>query len=160
MLIAIGALALIAPLLNLVAPTAVRAAATALVEVANTATAPAFTLDISKSASQHVELTCGPFSDHCVVGNTTTPYVVPSGQNLVVTSVDISTAGTGGKDSLSILAPSGVVRNIWAVPNDGLTHSYQYPSGIVFPGGFVFRAPSVANFVSNAAFLNGFLTSN
>jgi hypothetical protein len=137
-----------------------RATAAALVEVASTGTAPALTLDISKSASQHVELTCGSFSDHCVAGNTSTPYVVPTGQNLVVTSVDISTAGTGGRDTLSILTPLGAARNIWAVPNDGFTHSFQYPSGIVFPGGFVFIAPSVANLVSNAAFLNGFLTPN
>jgi hypothetical protein len=160
MLMGIGALALVASLFNLVAPKAVRATAAALVEVANTGTAPALTLDISKSALQHVELTCGYFSDHCVAANTSTPYVVPTGQNLVVTSVDISTAGTGGRDILSILTPSGAARNIWAVPNDGFTHSFQYPSGIVFSGGFVFMAPSVGNLVSNAAFLNGFLTSN
>ena len=72
-LMGIGALALVASLMNLMAPKAVRAAAATLVEVANTVTAPALTLDISKSALQHVELTCGPFSDHCVAGNTITP---------------------------------------------------------------------------------------
>jgi hypothetical protein len=121
MLMGIGALALATSLFNLLAPRAMRATAAALVEVASTGTAPALTLDISKSASQHVELTCGSFSDHCVAGNTSTPYVVPTGQNLVVTSVDISTAVTGGRDTLSILTPLGAARNIWAVPNDGFT---------------------------------------
>ena len=143
LLMGIGALTLVASLLNVLAPKAMRAAAAALVEVANTGAAPALTLDISKSASQHVELFCGPFSDHCVIGNNMTPYVVPTSQSLMVTSVDISTAGTGGKDILSIFTPSGTARNIWAAPNDGFTHSFQYPSGIVFQGSFVFTAPNV-----------------
>jgi hypothetical protein len=126
MLMGIGALALVTSLFNLLAPRAMRATAAALVEVASTGTAPALTVDISKSASQHVELTCGSFSDHCVAGNTSTPYVVPAGQNLVVTSVDISTAGTDGRDTLSILTPLGAARNIWADPNDGFTHSFHF----------------------------------
>ena len=155
MLMGIGAIALVASLLNLVAPKAVHGAVAALVDVANTTAAPALTLDISKSASQHVELSCAPAG--CFLLSSFLPYVVPAGQNLVVTSVDISTECCAGNAQLNI--DTGSTGEGWLVPNDTLTHSFQYPSGIVYPAGVTFNS-TVVSMNANVAFvfLEGFLT--
>jgi hypothetical protein len=132
---------------------------TANVHVANPATAPVLTLDISKSASQHLQLICGPNYGGCTVPGGSALYVVPAGQNFVVTSVDILTTGGGGNSDLSITT-SSLAGGSWYVPNSlSLTQSFQYPSGIMYPAGFAFNSPSVsfsANFF--LAWLNGFLT--
>ena len=155
-LMGIGALALVASLLNLVAPKAVHGAVAALVDVANTTAAPAITLDISKSASQHVELECG--SAGCFVfSSLATPYVVPAGQNLVVTSVDIDTTGSSGLVTL-VISQHFALGQFWKVPNDGFTHSFQYPSGIVYPAGTVFDSVFEEVTDDTVVFLEGFLT--
>jgi hypothetical protein len=51
----------------------------------------------------------------------------------------------------------------WNVPSDNLTHSFQYPRGIVFPAGYTFNAANVSFFVNGpegiaGAILQGFLT--
>jgi hypothetical protein len=137
------------------------------VHVTNPATAPALTLDISKSASRHVQLICGslgggngvtcnPASADGTFSGTT--YVVPAGESLVVTSVDMFTFATSGGNS-SFHIGAGIGGNGWIVPFDGLTHSFQYPSGIVFPTGFTFDNSEVT--VGGAppiVKLQGFLT--
>jgi hypothetical protein len=131
------------------------------VHVTNPVAAPALTLDISKSASGHVQLTCDnlPTGSTCG-GNMLSPYVVPAGQNLVVTSVDIITQGvsSGGNAFFEIhLGLTGLGE--WTIPFDGVTHSFQYPSGIVFPAGFRFAEPSVSIELSiKSAVLLGYLT--
>ena len=91
------------------------------VNVTNPATAPALTLDISKSASQHVGLLCvldnGAFT--CIQGGGIAPYVVPAGQNLIVNSVDIATSGGGGTGTFAIIPFAPLVGGQWAFPNDG-----------------------------------------
>ena len=158
----IGASALIASLMNTVAPKAVHAAAAALVQVVNTTAAPALTQDVSRSGALHVELKCyGPPTDPPICqsyyGTTGVAYSVPSGRNLVVTSVDVI-APTGGAIGQFQLAPPGF--GIWNVPSDGLTHSFQYPSGIVFENLYTFDKSNVSLSASYSAILNGFLTSN
>jgi hypothetical protein len=134
------------------------------VNVANPATAPALTMDISKSALRYVELICtnNP-SGNCtqVSGGT---YIVPSGQNLVVTSVEITgTPVGGGGMSLYVFSHSSG-GDQWVVPNDGNTHSFQFPgSGIVYPAGFTFNSSNVIFFgnfgnIIPSAILVGFLT--
>jgi purine nucleoside permease len=98
-LMAHGALSLVALFLNLVAPKSVHAAVAALVQVANTAANPAITQDTSKAASQLVYLVCyppaesAPFVVQCSSqGGSGAQYTVPSGQNLVVTSMMITPA--------------------------------------------------------------------
>jgi hypothetical protein len=128
------------------------------VKVANPATAPALTLDISKSASQHVELLCFA-TDICLAPTGGTAYQVPAGQNLVVTSVDILGSGAGNAGTFfSILIPNTNGGARWTVPNDLYTHSFQYPSGIVYPAGFVFNncCIGVQNFFE--AYVHGYLT--
>ena len=127
------------------------------VRVANTLTAPALTLDISKSASQHVGLLCSqlnPPNTTCFLNGTTAPYVVPAGQNLMVTSVDIKGYGGGG-----IVQLITQLIEMWVVPNDGFMHSFQYPSGVVYPGGFVFNSPNIfSSGEFNYGYLQGYLT--
>jgi hypothetical protein len=130
------------------------------VKVTNPLTAPALTLDISKSASQHVELLCASFNTVvCTAGGSLTPpYTVPAGQNLVVTSIDILTAGGGGASQFFIHRGIAMIGSAWAVPNDGSTHSFQYPSGIVYAAGYTFVANNVALVNTFEAKLEGYLT--
>jgi len=87
------------------------------VHVANTLTAPVPTLDISKSASQHVELACinamPLFPEGCfpTLGQGGV-FTVPAGQNFMVTSVDFTGVG-------SFQLNSGIFQiAAWQVPND------------------------------------------
>jgi len=126
------------------------------VNVANPATAPALTLDISKSASQHVQLICFKVYLNCLEGSAQTPYVVPTGQNLIVTSVDVFAVGVGDV-IFEFPGPVGFGR-IWIYPGDGFTHSFQYPSGIVFAAGYTFAGNNVTFGSTSQAILQGFLT--
>ena len=130
-----------------------------LVEVTNTVAAPAISQDVSHLAAQHVELQCG--GSECVVPSPApSPYVVPVGQNFVVTSVDIRGNGAGGNIGLDFIDTACCVRT-WIVPNDGFTHSFQSPSGYVFPAGYTFNSANVT--VDGgifAIFMEGFLTAN
>jgi hypothetical protein len=139
------------------------------VNVANAITAPVPTLDISKSATHHVTLDCFENDLTSVAlcssqGNIGIPYVVPAGQNLVVTSVDVfCTVGPGGPGPghFDLFLTPPFMAGAWSVPSDSLTHPFQYPGGIVFPAGFSFSRP---NLDFSSAFcisiLQGFLTSN
>ena len=129
--------------------------------VANGITAPVPVLDISKSASQHVGLLCYLQNGGPICANNsfpTTPYVVPAGENLVVTSVDILDSVTEFIDFSS--AFSGAVMERYRVAGDALTHSFQYPSGIVFPAGYSFTSPRISFSGAAELYLQGFLTSN
>jgi len=129
------------------------------VHVATAITAPLLVLDISHSASQHVTIFClEPCSTQ---GSYPNPYVVPAGQNLVLTSVDINSLYTSGGTSLLLEtgSPAAFPVGIWNLPGDGFTHSFQYPSGLVFPAGFSFGFPNIVK--NNATvILQGFLTAN
>src|SRR6201997_5426256 len=92
-----GGAAVLAAVLTLAAPRAAHAVVAALVQVANTTANPAVTQDTSKAASQIVHLTTlgqsavSPLSltalHQYIPGGTFGPaYVVPAGQNLVITS--------------------------------------------------------------------------
>ena len=137
-------------------PWNVNLAGTPNVHIANPSTTPALTLYISKSASQLVNLLCVSNTNgtsSCAPNQTPlNPYSVPAGQNLVMTSVDIS-EGTG----LEVFM-SGHIVGFWSVPNDGTTHSFVYPSGIVFPPNYTFGATSVVTFSTTFAYMHGYLT--
>jgi hypothetical protein len=110
-------------------------AGTPNVNVANTLAAPVPVLDVTKTASNNVQLECPP--SPCAVLFAASPYVVPAGKYLVVTSVDILTLSSGNAFFWILNGPSSYL-GYWQLPHDGVTHSFQYPSGIVFPPGFVF----------------------
>jgi len=122
-------------------------------------------LDISHSASQHVHLNCNSVGSGNICFNQSgaflTPYVVPAGQNLVLTSVDIIAFSP---NAFSLFLTSSFFRaGSWEVPADGLTHSFQYPGGIVLPAGFTFSAPNLlmsAGQQGEIVDLEGFLTPN
>ncbi|HEY7334341.1 MAG TPA: hypothetical protein VH639_05625 [Bryobacteraceae bacterium] len=135
------------------------------VNVTNTITAPVPVVDISHSASLHVTLDCGSSTGGiCVAQGASATYMVPAGQNLVLTSVDITSSSfTSGPASLFLTPSSGLppfVVGQWDVPSDGLTHSFQYPGGIVLPAGFSFGFPHIQLGGNATAILQGFLTAN
>jgi hypothetical protein len=87
----------------------------------------------------------------------------PRGQNLVVTSVDITGAATLGGSAIlgifSFVSSPTFLGGEWIVPNDGFTHSFQYPgSGIVYHSGFAFDSSNIDSHQLNFAFIYGFLT--
>ena len=133
------------------------------VHVTNPITAPVPVLDISKSASQIVNLQCPRTTVLvCNAQGSTATYVVPPGQNLVVTSVDLETTLGGGIAIFQIFPPSATQPfGLWEVPANSVTASFQYPSGIVFPAGFAFSGSNLqANNGISKVFLRGYLTSN
>jgi|SRR5580704_908387 hypothetical protein len=155
-----GGVAIAAILFTLAVPRAAHAVAAALVQVTNTASSPVISQGIGNQAAQIVEIECGdqPFSDVPTNGCWAVPasgfgagqgpvpgstYYVPSGETLVVTSVDIfSGIGAGSPCMSSAFAnlittqpinPSfHLVRKSWIVPSAAGTAHYTYPSGILF----------------------------
>jgi hypothetical protein len=62
------------------------------------------------------------------------PYVVPAGQNLVITSIEASVI-TAGNNYLNLYDNTTIgQREYWYLPNPGLTQ-LQFPSGFVYPAG-------------------------
>ena len=140
-----GCAAVFAAVLTLAVPREVHAIAAALVQVTNTTGNPAVTEDISKQASQIVHLTT--LGKANVLNNTMTelhqyipggtfgpPYVVPAGQNLVITSIEASVL-TPGNNFLNLYDNTTIgQREYWYLPTVGLTQ-LTFPSGFVFPAG-------------------------
>lgn len=131
--------------LTLVAPRAAHAVVAALVQVANTIENPAVTQDTSRAASQIVHLTTNgkalvtpatftQLRQYITGGTFGPPYVVPSGQNLVITSIEVSVITAS--DSYLNLYDNETIgqREYWYFPNPGMTQ-LQFPSGLVLPAG-------------------------
>ena len=151
-------------------------------QVSNTASNPVVTQGIGKQATQIVELTCGftlvPKAPEnlCSLENGdgssggTTYYTVPSGQSLVIDSVDITNNIQLGKPctssafvelSVENSATSQLLtREAWLLPAGTGTAHYVYPSGIVLPGGTeVHGVSSIFSSCSVGAQLHGYLTT-
>jgi hypothetical protein len=160
--------------LALVTPRAAHAVAVAaaLVQVTNTVASPAITQDTSKRASQLVQLNCGSSVNitqdavsRCYefsLANAFGPppaYSVPAGQNLVITSVELSNSGgyTGNNQLYLGDTNQGVNYHQWTFSGPN-TIEFQYPSGIALSSG---TAPVVSS-INGGAFLQitGYLTSN
>src|SRR5580704_10779983 len=161
--------------LALVTPRAAHAVAVAaaLVQVTNTVASPAITQDTSKRAGQLVQLICGgsavnitqdvvsscfEFSLALALGPPSA-YSVPAGQNLVITSVELSNSGgyTGNNQLFLGDTHQGVNYHQWTFSGPN-TFEFQYPSGIALSSG---TAPVVTS-INGGAFLQitGYLTSN
>jgi len=176
----VGACAAVLIVLIPFAPKAHAVVAT-LVNVANSAAAPAISQDVAKLASQNIMLRGVPASavslnpgtngtlDQMLNDGTVvlTPYVVPSGQSLVVTSINLN---TGGPDAIGggfivfglVNKVSGRFRESWIVLNNGLTFTFQMPTGLVFPSG---ESIEVFNYAESSGaiinmFVHGYLTTN
>jgi hypothetical protein len=143
--IGLGCAAVFGVALTLSVPREVHALAATLVQIVNTTANPAFTEDISRQASQIVHLTTlgkanvNPATmtqlyQYIPGGTFGPPYVVPAGQNLVITSIEASVV-TAGDNYLNLYDNTTIgQREYWYLPNVGLTQ-LQFPSGFVYPAG-------------------------
>ena len=141
--IGVGCALVFAAVLVLAVPREVHAFAAALVQLTNTTANPAVTEDISREASQIVHLTTQGKANvnpsvmtqlhEYIPGGTFGPgYVVPVGQNLVITSIEASVI-TAGNNYLNLYDNTTTgQREYWYLPNVGLTQ-LQFPSGFVYP---------------------------
>jgi hypothetical protein len=174
--IGLAALALAGSFASLIAPKALRAAVATLVQVTNSTANPVATLNTTASASQNVTLFCD-IPGYCIAlgpaGATAAaappPYVVPAGQNLVITDVEITPPGEGGIGDFQIFpvsastgacGPPGFTychAQVWSYFDDATTKEFQFPSGIVYPEGFEFEPLGIQG---TRAFLRGYLTAN
>jgi hypothetical protein len=153
--IALGGTAVAVSLLTFTAPRAAHALVVALVQVTNTAATPAITQDVSKLASQNVQLVCVQnFSCSQILpdGSSGGFYVVPSGHQLVITTVQINTTD-GISPQLS--GQGSATRGSWTLNAAG-SFQFQYPSGIVFSSGSTLLVVPQ----SDRTYLTGYIVSN
>jgi hypothetical protein len=154
-------------------PRAAHAVAAALVQVTNTIQNPVVTTDASKAASQLILLQepgGSPIPAGQIIGlnlfsptqgQSTTPYVVPAGQNLVVTGIDFNTYGASPNNFIYLRIPIGFGLNspqTFTITTPG-THQFSFASGIVYPAG---TSVSIHNVSGNDldATVHGYLTAN
>jgi hypothetical protein len=180
--LAVGGVFLTAGLIAFANPKTVHAVAAALVQVSNTASNPAVVQGIGKQAAQIVEISCGDtpaaagHGGDCTLENDfglqggPTFYIVPSGQTLVIDSVDITT-GIGAQSpcmspafvQLLVVDPSAALnessRDSWLVPGGVGTAHYVYPSGIVVAGGTYVFGLGTTSACSVGVQLRGYLTA-
>jgi len=170
--IGLGCATAFAVVLTLAAPREVHALAATLVQITNTTANPAVTEDISRQASQIVHLTTNGKANvnpatmtqlyqYIPGGTFGPPYVVPAGQNLVITSMEASVM-TAGNNYLNLYDNTTIgQREIWYLPNPGLTQ-LTFPSGFVFPAGspvYVYIGGEGAT-TQMIVDLHGYLTAN
>jgi hypothetical protein len=158
-------------------PRAAHAIAATLVQITNTTSNPAIAQDVSKLASQNVMLISNPAiissgpeaqtvtPSHSAVlyqmfPNGTfgaSPFVVPAGENLVVTAIDLCLEGSfAGVGIGNVANPS--LREQFQITASA---QFQFPNGIVFPAGESVVANNVG--ISNGGViftLHGYLTTN
>jgi hypothetical protein len=162
-----------AALLTMVVPRAAHAVVATLVQVANSAASPAVTQDVSRLASQNVSLVLpvgltpgGNLLMYQAFPNGSVaeyPYVVPAGQNLMVTGIDLIPGGTTtGKIRLFIYnVVSNNVRQELAIQDSLNETQIHLPVGIVFPAGesvaFTNESISTGSVLVN---VHGYLTAN
>jgi|ERR1017187_984609 hypothetical protein len=164
--------AILAVTLTLAAPRAVHAVTAALVNVTNTAASPAITAGVNRLASQNVFLTGSPGTlatgqvetlrqeapDGSVSGSS---FVVPAGQSLVVTNIEVMPMSSGTWSLEIHNFSSGNYR--YTLPNlaSGQLTQFQFATGIVFPAGeSVAFGNTTLGFFTGSIFVHGYLTSN
>jgi hypothetical protein len=164
-----GLLACAAALLIVSFPKAAHAVAAALVQITNTTANPAVTQDVSKRAGEIVELNCDQQfyqTQYCypLVGDS--PYVVPAGKSLVITTVDVYVPA---QDRIFLQTtvyppvyppgPGSPETNVgFYAYISGQLH-YNYQSGIVVSSGSAVQLFGAIT-TTNIGHLYGYLTSN
>jgi len=150
--LAVGGVVLAGGLIMVMNPRTVHAVAAALVQVTNTATNPVVTQSVTQQAAQIVEVDCtfdypepnGPRPCQQLGG--TGEYTVPTGQNLVITTIDISPLLTnGGTCAGTVVLGTGpgpnffpgqwLPRATWAHLAGPQNVHFTYPTGMVFTSG-------------------------
>src|ERR1700722_9820545 len=158
-LISNGVVAAAALVCALVSPRTVRAYSEEAVFILNPVTHPAVVEEVPHLASHLVTLWSGGASGAFVqIGTdgfqTGTPYVVPAGQSLVITSVDINGYDYDG-GIVSIQSFAGGQYGVWTVPGH-ISTEIQFPSGIVVGSGTTLQAfTPVRGYI---VYLRGYLT--
>jgi hypothetical protein len=175
----VGGIAMLAVLLQLSAPKALHAITTSvtatLVQVVNTAAAPAITENVPNLASQIVTLTAtvsnvsggfesgGNFYQVSPKADVSgTAFVVPQGQNLVVNAMDFDPTSTSTHTHEFDLydESSFNVYEEWR-PSDSSESEYRYPSGIVLgPGVVPFIRSNTESPFEFKVYLHGYLTAD
>ena len=158
MLMSLGAMALAVAFLTFVAPKAAHAVVATLVQVSNTTANPAITQDVSKFASENVELHCISFF-HCGQilsdGSLHGDYQVPAGHSLVITTIQVNTSGPGSfvlRQFSSVSVPFDRLSLTVSAAGSSL---FQYPAGIVLSSGSFVNALG-----SDQAYLTAYIVSN
>jgi hypothetical protein len=136
-----------------------------LVSITNTATHPAIVEDVPHFAS-HIVTLVGyvvstsygePFTTLATNGTVSTNgFVVPAGQSLVITAVDI-TPDSNTQAWINLGNYNGGWYGGWTVPGTGTTE-YQYPSGIVVAAGEEMAV--FAGQPGTSVIVHGYLTPN
>lgn len=167
-----------AVVLTLAAPRAAHAIVAALVQVTNTASNPVIGQSTAEQAAQLVELECVFMSCLSVEPDGKLPlerngeyYIVPAGQSLIITSVDITTSNSSGgsctsSTQVNLVTVTGplpgakqYVRKAWTVPAGPATSHFSYSSGIVVSGALGLIMLPVGNCAAVTMDLHGYLTA-
>jgi hypothetical protein len=166
MMMGLGCLAALTIAALLFGPQSARAVTAVLVQVSNTAAAPAITQDVSKLANQTAQFWC-PFSYIGCFGfpGTSPTYSVPSSKTLMVTAVDFvwegSTAPTSNFYDLfcgATLTGNNSVGE-WYLAGGVAPTQFTYPSGFPMPAGCAVNMSS-SKTTNYDIVVRGYLTAN
>jgi hypothetical protein len=167
-LMGVGGVLLAGLILTLIAPKAAHAIAATAVQVTNTTGNPVINQDTSQQASEIVNLACygsNTASNPCYAQAASpgiNPYVVPSGEKLVISSLTVTPGGGPGASMTFFLQgalPDGLssTGSINLAASTTLTTQYSWLSGFIIPGGSsVWTNPPESAFV----YVQGYLTAN
>lgn len=167
--VSFGTVALVACVATLAVPRAAQSFADKMVEVENTAAKPAITQSARDLAAQLVQLTSRPLIQTVTTfvnagSSQNVAYLVPTGQSLVVTAVDITPPPGCTQPSPFQLFGAGAELSdlLWTLAPQNTGH-FEYPSGIVFAAGsrpeVLFGAGTCTNGAAALVNLFGYLTS-
>jgi hypothetical protein len=163
-------------ILGILSPRAAHAVTAALVQVVNTTANPVVTVATNSAAADQILLgtpsgaTLSPGSSVVAMNENTTvgglsnsAYVVPAGQSVVVTGMDITAYTKGGAYIILRSLSNGFngMEPIY-VANPG-TQLAQFSSGIVFPSGssvYVQNSNGLGTTGSADVSVHGYLTAN
>ena len=170
LLIGIGATALIAPLFILFTPKTAHALVAALVQVTNTVSAPAITQGVPNLASQNVMLftlvsdsqASNPMFQLFPSGaESGSPYSVPAGQSLVITSIESINKNPVTTSFLGLCNFTTLANYVYwnNAPHDSVQETF--PSGIVIGSGVTPGVNDLApDLRGTIVFVQGYLTAN
>lgn len=167
-LIPVAALAAAAAVLSLTSPRTAYAYNEEPVIILNPVFHPAFVEEVPHFAS-HLVLLCSntlqpntepQFFQFSPGGgcHQAAPYVVPAGQSLVITAIDIFNGNdTYVTTQVEILGPTGAY-GVWKVQGSA-SSEFQYPSGIVVPSGTTLSLNLNGSKEPIQVILHGYLTT-
>jgi hypothetical protein len=161
--------------IGLMSPRAVRAVAATLVQVTNTMSNPAIVQPTVTAAAQQVTLltplnvsiapgyTVALNQFVAVQGESANSYVVPAGQNLVVTGMDVTNFGGGSAQVFLAVPTNGLQALAQVYSTTAGTQQARFP-GIVYPAGTMVSVENngalYGTSVGAAVVVYGYLTAN